>query len=84
MTTLSMTNARQDFTELVNKVMFGGMRICISKNNKPAFALVPVEDLQTLEAAGQYRSQGLQEETWNLIRDKDVYRQVQTSSAEVH
>ena len=50
MTTLSMTDARQEFTELANKVMFSGMRICISKNNKPAFALVPLEDLQTLEA----------------------------------
>lgn len=50
MTTLSMTDARQDFTVLANKVMFSGMRICISKNNKPAFALVPLEDVQTLEA----------------------------------
>ena len=50
MTTLSMTDARQEFTALANKVMFGGKRICISKNNKPAFALVPVEDLQILEA----------------------------------
>ena len=50
MTVLSMTNARQDFTALANKVMFNRERVCISKNNKPAFALVPIEDLEALEA----------------------------------
>lgn len=47
---MSMTNARQDFTALANGVMFNRERVCISKNNKPAFALVPIEDLQILEA----------------------------------
>jgi len=50
MTVISMTNARNDFTELANGVMFNRERVCISKNNKPAFALVPIEDLQALEA----------------------------------
>ena len=50
MTVMSMTNARQDFTALANGVMFNRERVCISKNNKPAFALVPIEDLQILEA----------------------------------
>lgn len=50
MTTLSMTDARLEFTELANQVMFNRERVCISKNNKPAFALVPIEDLETLEA----------------------------------
>ena len=50
MTILSMTDARQDFTALANQVMFNRERVCISRNNKPAFALVPIEDLQALEA----------------------------------
>jgi prevent-host-death family protein len=45
-----MTHARQDFTNIANRVMFGDERICIQKNNKPAMALVPVEDLEILEA----------------------------------
>ena len=45
-----MTDARQEFTEIANKVMFQGERICIQKNNKPAFAIVPIEDVETLEA----------------------------------
>ena len=49
MTAMSMTNARKDFTALANGVMFNKERVCISKNNKPAFALVPIEDLEALE-----------------------------------
>jgi len=50
MTKVSMTKARQDFTNIANQVMYGGERICIQKNNKAAFALVPVEDVEILEA----------------------------------
>lgn len=50
MTKVSMTKARQDFTNIANRVMFGDERICIQKNNKDAVALVPVEDLEILEA----------------------------------
>lgn len=50
MTKVSMTKARQDFTNIANRVMFGQERVCIKKNNKAAFALVPVEDLEILEA----------------------------------
>jgi len=50
MTKVSMTKARQDFTNIANRVMYGDERICIEKNNKPAVAMVPVEDLEVLEA----------------------------------
>lgn len=50
MTNVSMTKARRDFTNIANRVMFGQERICVQKNNKAAFALVPVEDLEILEA----------------------------------
>jgi len=50
MTKVSMTHARQDFTDIANRVMFGDERICVEKNNKPAVAIVPVEDLEILEA----------------------------------
>jgi prevent-host-death family protein len=50
MTKVSMTHARQDFTDIANRVMFGNERICIEKNNKPAVAIVSVEDLEILEA----------------------------------
>ncbi|MDD5327599.1 MAG: type II toxin-antitoxin system Phd/YefM family antitoxin [Phycisphaerae bacterium] len=50
MTKVSMTKARHSFTDIANRVMFGDERICIEKNNKPAVAVVPIEDLEILEA----------------------------------
>jgi prevent-host-death family protein len=50
MTRVSMTKARQDFTDIANRVMFGSERICIEKNNKPALAVVSIEDLEMIEA----------------------------------
>jgi len=50
MTKVSMTKARQDFTNIANRVMYGDERIYIKKNNKAAFALVPIEDVEILEA----------------------------------
>jgi len=50
MTKVSMTKARQDFTNITNRVMFGDERICVEKNNKPAVAIVPVGDVEILEA----------------------------------
>jgi len=49
MTTVSMTEARHDFADLADQVRISGERVCISKNNKPALALVPLEDMKLLE-----------------------------------
>jgi prevent-host-death family protein len=45
-----MTKARRDFTDIAERVMYGDERICIQKNNKPAVAVVPVSDVEFLEA----------------------------------
>lgn len=50
MTVLSMTDARHAFTDIANQVIYGGERIYIKKNGKPAFAMVSIEDVETLEA----------------------------------
>ena len=50
MTRVSMTKARRDFTSIAERVMYGDERICIQKNNKAAFAFVPAEDVEILEA----------------------------------
>jgi len=44
-----MTEARHDFADLADQVRINGERVCISKNNKPALALVPLEDMKLLE-----------------------------------
>ena len=47
---LSMTVARKQFTDIANKVMITGKRIFVSKNNKPAFAVVPIDEAELLQA----------------------------------
>lgn len=49
MTTISMSEIRLKLSELANRVIYGGERVVIEKNNKPAFALVSIEDLELLE-----------------------------------
>lgn len=49
MTILSMTDARLSFSEMANKVIYGGERIYVKKNGKVAFALVSIEDVELLE-----------------------------------
>ena len=50
MTTISMTEAREHFSDLANKVAFGGERVYVARNGKPSFALVPIDDITALEA----------------------------------
>ena len=45
-----MTKARHDFTNIANRVIFGGERIYIKKNGKTVFAMVSIADVETLEA----------------------------------
>jgi len=49
MTTISMSEIRLKLSELANRVIYGGERVVVEKNNKPAFALVSMEDLELLE-----------------------------------
>jgi len=50
MTTISLTRARVDLSDIANRVKYGGERIVVAKNGKPAFALVSMEDVGALEA----------------------------------
>jgi prevent-host-death family protein len=50
MTKVNMSNIRQELTNITNEVMFHNQRVIINKNNKPAFAIVPIADIQALEA----------------------------------
>lgn len=42
---IPVTEARAQFSELVNRVGFGKERIILSRHGKPLVALVPAEDL---------------------------------------
>ena len=46
---VSVTDARKDFSEIVNKVCFGGERTIIKRHGKDCVAIVPVTDLKIIE-----------------------------------
>jgi len=50
MTTLPVTEARKNFSDLVNRVAFQGERVKLQRNGKVVAALVPAEEMDLLEA----------------------------------
>ena len=47
---IPISEARQDLAELCNRVAYGGERLVIARRGKSRVALVPVEDLELLQA----------------------------------
>lgn len=45
---ISVTEARADFSELINKVGYGHERVVITRHGKPLVALVPAEEAASL------------------------------------
>jgi prevent-host-death family protein len=50
-----VTQARAEFADLVNRVVYGGERVVVTRHGKPIVALVPAADLDRLEEADQQR-----------------------------
>ncbi len=50
MARLAASEARDRFAEVVNQVAFGGERVVLQRHGKDVVAIVPVRDLQLLEA----------------------------------
>lgn len=50
MTTMNVSEARDDFAKLVNRVAYGKERIVVARRGKRLVAIVPVEDFDDLEA----------------------------------
>jgi prevent-host-death family protein len=46
---IPVTQARAEFADLVNRVVYGGERIVVTRHGKAIAALVPAEDLARLE-----------------------------------
>ena len=51
MTTISMSEIRLKLSELAYRVIYGGERVVVEKNNKPAFAMVSIEDMELFGAS---------------------------------
>jgi antitoxin (DNA-binding transcriptional repressor) of toxin-antitoxin stability system len=47
---ISIGQARASFSDISNRVAYSGERVIIDRHHKPVMALVPIEDLNFLEA----------------------------------
>lgn len=46
---VSVSEAREEFAELVNRAAYGHERVLVSRRGRPIAAIVPIEDVQFLE-----------------------------------
>ncbi|MEU9605774.1 type II toxin-antitoxin system Phd/YefM family antitoxin [Streptomyces sp. NPDC048057] len=46
---IPVTQARAELAELINRVVYGGERVVVTRHGKPLVALVSAEDLARLE-----------------------------------
>jgi len=49
-TCLPATKAREQFADIINRVTYRGERVVLERRGKSVAALVPVQDLELLEA----------------------------------
>jgi prevent-host-death family protein len=49
MTRLAVTDARDNFADLLNKVAYAGDRVLVERHGKPLAAIISAEDLEFLE-----------------------------------
>ncbi len=47
---MTAQEARDGFSETMNKVAYGRERVMVQRHGKPLVAIVPIEDLEVLEA----------------------------------
>ncbi len=58
---IPVTQARAEFADLINRVVYGSERVVVTRHGKPLVALVSAADLQLLEELGR-REQDAQDE----------------------
>lgn len=47
---IPVTQARAEFADLINRVVYGNERIILTRHGKPIVALVPAADLQQIDS----------------------------------
>jgi prevent-host-death family protein len=50
---IASSEARSEFSDLVNRAAYAGERVIVHRRKKPVAALVPIEDLELLEKLEQ-------------------------------
>ncbi|MFJ8309848.1 MULTISPECIES: type II toxin-antitoxin system Phd/YefM family antitoxin [unclassified Streptomyces] len=54
---IPVTQARAELAELINRVVYGGERVVVTRHGKPLVALVSAADLEKLESEPQQDEQ---------------------------
>ncbi|NGN68669.1 type II toxin-antitoxin system Phd/YefM family antitoxin [Streptomyces sp. A7024] len=49
---IPVTQARAELADLINRVVYGGERVVVTRHGKPLVALVSASDLERLESGG--------------------------------
>ncbi|MEV3988284.1 type II toxin-antitoxin system Phd/YefM family antitoxin [Streptomyces sp. NPDC049837] len=76
---IPVTQARAELADLINRVVYGGERVVVTRHGKPLVALVSAADLERLEAEREEDAAGAAEE--QVIRSVSTVRDVPSSSA---
>ncbi|GAA3800580.1 type II toxin-antitoxin system Phd/YefM family antitoxin [Streptomyces phyllanthi] len=54
---IPVTQARAELADLINRVVYGGERVVVTRHGKPLVALVSAADLEQLEKAAEAEEQ---------------------------
>ncbi|WP_369212895.1 type II toxin-antitoxin system Phd/YefM family antitoxin [Streptomyces flavofungini] len=54
---IPVTQARAELAELINRVVYGGERVVVTRHGKPLVALVSAADLERLEGLAESEEQ---------------------------
>ncbi|MFD4901862.1 type II toxin-antitoxin system Phd/YefM family antitoxin [Streptomyces sp. NPDC058411] len=79
---IPVTQARAELAELINRVVYGGERVVVTRHGKPLVALVSAADLQRLED-GEFAAQEVAAEE-QVISSLSSFRSVESAPGERH
>ncbi|MFF4337337.1 type II toxin-antitoxin system Phd/YefM family antitoxin [[Kitasatospora] papulosa] len=79
---IPVTQARAELAELINRVVYGGERVVVTRHGKPLVALVSAADLQRLESEEAEAREAAAEE--RVISSVSSLRSVPSATGERH
>ncbi|MEE1815741.1 type II toxin-antitoxin system Phd/YefM family antitoxin [Streptomyces sp. NPDC004288] len=74
---IPVTQARAELADLINRVVYGGERVVVTRHGKPLVALVSAADLEELEAAEKPADE-------QVVRSLSTFRPVDSAPGEQH
>ncbi|MEW1659273.1 type II toxin-antitoxin system Phd/YefM family antitoxin [Streptomyces sp. NPDC057555] len=64
---IPVTQARAELADLINRVVYGGERVVVTRHGKPLVALVSAADLERLEELGRQEEAAEQEQVISTV-----------------